>query len=262
MTDKRTEPCWICGTPTSTRCQACGTAGIDIFFCSKEHQKLVWAVHKLVCGPGKASPFLWPLLSQEEADDIFANLDYPFPLDDPETSARKQTSLVERVAAISDPPLGREHTLSLLRGATDETKWSNIPVLVGQEFLIRIRVAQFMRLSYPFVSSSPRANSRLRSAVVFCSTMLAYHIPLEEPQHILQGIPVSTRPAWWSKVAHRTLLAGYLSMGGRKRKAEEVEAAAYARREVQRVALEETGDSFPDKVQTLVSVLTSLEEIQ
>ncbi|GAA5902548.1 hypothetical protein JCM6882_009313 [Rhodosporidiobolus microsporus] len=68
----------ICGELTTTRCGACEGAGIDIFFCSKEHQKLVWPVHKLVCGPGKANPFLWPSLTDEEAADMAVHLDDQF----------------------------------------------------------------------------------------------------------------------------------------------------------------------------------------
>ncbi|BGP39505.1 hypothetical protein JCM10449v2_003456 [Rhodotorula kratochvilovae] len=40
-----------------------------------EHQKLVWPVHKLVCGVGKANPFLWPKLTAKEADDAIKHKD-------------------------------------------------------------------------------------------------------------------------------------------------------------------------------------------
>ncbi|GAA5887863.1 hypothetical protein JCM6882_000780 [Rhodosporidiobolus microsporus] len=66
--------CWVCGKATTTRCGPCGEAGVEIFFCSREHQKRVWPIHKLVCGPGKAHPFVWPLLSPEEADFACAHL--------------------------------------------------------------------------------------------------------------------------------------------------------------------------------------------
>ncbi|GAA5887846.1 hypothetical protein JCM6882_000774 [Rhodosporidiobolus microsporus] len=62
------QECWVCGKATTTRCGPCGAAGVDIFFCSRDHQKRVWPMHKLVCGPGKASPFVWPHLSQKESD--------------------------------------------------------------------------------------------------------------------------------------------------------------------------------------------------
>ncbi|BGP39538.1 hypothetical protein JCM10450v2_003504 [Rhodotorula kratochvilovae] len=67
MASQAEQPCLVCGTKTKNVCSSCRKAGIDLFFCSPEHQKLVWSKHKLVCGPGKAKPFLWPRLSSEEA---------------------------------------------------------------------------------------------------------------------------------------------------------------------------------------------------
>ncbi|BGP39516.1 hypothetical protein JCM10450v2_003482 [Rhodotorula kratochvilovae] len=54
-------------------------AGIDLFFCSPEHQKLVWFAHKAVCGPGKANPFVWPAFTQAELGLFKANPKAPFP---------------------------------------------------------------------------------------------------------------------------------------------------------------------------------------
>ncbi|GAA6039900.1 hypothetical protein JCM8097_006790 [Rhodosporidiobolus ruineniae] len=69
MSQTTSGSCCVCGKETTTRCQACGKAGISLFFCSSEHQKLVWFAHKQVCGPGKANPFVWPDLSQTEANE-------------------------------------------------------------------------------------------------------------------------------------------------------------------------------------------------
>ncbi|GAA5905074.1 hypothetical protein JCM6882_002433 [Rhodosporidiobolus microsporus] len=44
---------------------------------TQEHQKLIWPTHKLVCGPGKANPFLWPDLSQSELDAATKLLELP-----------------------------------------------------------------------------------------------------------------------------------------------------------------------------------------
>jgi len=35
------QPCVICGEETTKRCSACAKAGLDLCFCSPEHQKLV-----------------------------------------------------------------------------------------------------------------------------------------------------------------------------------------------------------------------------
>ncbi|GAA6042611.1 hypothetical protein JCM8097_003159 [Rhodosporidiobolus ruineniae] len=80
-------PCLVCGKEALTRCQACGKAGISLFFCSKEHQRVLWPVHKLVCGPS-ANPFTFPGLSQGEADEAKRNLDVPFPMEGGESVKR------------------------------------------------------------------------------------------------------------------------------------------------------------------------------
>ncbi|GAA5914394.1 hypothetical protein JCM8208_002837 [Rhodotorula glutinis] len=71
------QPCEVCGVETVQRCSSCDKAGIDLFFCSKDHQKLVWPAHKPVCGPGKAHPFPILPLSQDEIAWIKTQLDEP-----------------------------------------------------------------------------------------------------------------------------------------------------------------------------------------
>ncbi|GAA5889019.1 hypothetical protein JCM6882_009718 [Rhodosporidiobolus microsporus] len=70
--------CCVCGTSTNQRCSACGTAGFDLFFCSREHQKLVYFAHKKVCG-ANAKPFLLPRLSKDEATTAKEILYRPLP---------------------------------------------------------------------------------------------------------------------------------------------------------------------------------------
>ncbi|GAA6020793.1 hypothetical protein JCM10207_001659 [Rhodosporidiobolus poonsookiae] len=48
--------CRVCGAETTKRCGACQSAGVDLFFCSREHQKLVWKTHGKVCG-ASSNPF-------------------------------------------------------------------------------------------------------------------------------------------------------------------------------------------------------------
>lgn len=85
MLDSTTGDCWICGKVTKTKCGPCAESGIDIFFCSKEHQKLVrpclnlhcfrgtddsrsqvWYAHKRVCG-APAKEFALPSFDDEES---------------------------------------------------------------------------------------------------------------------------------------------------------------------------------------------------
>ncbi|GAA5964382.1 hypothetical protein JCM8115_006291 [Rhodotorula mucilaginosa] len=58
--------CCVCGAPSTMRCSACSQAGIDLYFCSTEHQKLVWFAHKPMCGPLKASFHVLPDLTPSE----------------------------------------------------------------------------------------------------------------------------------------------------------------------------------------------------
>ncbi|GAA5846155.1 hypothetical protein JCM9279_005839 [Rhodotorula babjevae] len=69
------QPCEVCGVKTIQRCSSCVKAGINLFFCSREHQKLVWSAHKPVCGPGKAHPFAVAPLSEDELSRTLRRLD-------------------------------------------------------------------------------------------------------------------------------------------------------------------------------------------
>ncbi|GAA6001098.1 zinc finger MYND domain-containing protein [Rhodotorula paludigena] len=67
MNDLHQHSCVVCGVLASKRCSTCATSGIDLFFCSHEHQKLVWPNHKVVCGQ---DPVIFPDLSDDEARQI------------------------------------------------------------------------------------------------------------------------------------------------------------------------------------------------
>ncbi|GAA5848401.1 hypothetical protein JCM5353_004849 [Sporobolomyces roseus] len=71
--------CIVCGKkPCETRCSACLANGVDyIFFCSTEHQRLAWPLHKRVCGI-RSSPFRCPALSDEEVEEYKTLLNKPF----------------------------------------------------------------------------------------------------------------------------------------------------------------------------------------
>ncbi|BGP39517.1 hypothetical protein JCM10449v2_003468 [Rhodotorula kratochvilovae] len=73
MATGHTGDCLVCGETTKNVCADCRKAGIDLFFCSKEHQKLVWQLHKKFCGPGNANPFRWPDLQPKEAASAWKN---------------------------------------------------------------------------------------------------------------------------------------------------------------------------------------------
>ncbi|BGP15771.1 hypothetical protein JCM10213_007933 [Rhodosporidiobolus nylandii] len=64
-------PCFVCGKETRTRCPSCSAAGLDTYFCSREHQVLAWPAHSKVCGP-RSIPFSWPPVGEKELAHIKA----------------------------------------------------------------------------------------------------------------------------------------------------------------------------------------------
>ncbi|GAA6010655.1 hypothetical protein JCM10207_007787 [Rhodosporidiobolus poonsookiae] len=73
MSAPPTGECLMCGAESNQRCSACGAAELDLFFCSTEHQKLLWPVHRDVCG-AQSNPFQWPPLSKEEVEDAVEHM--------------------------------------------------------------------------------------------------------------------------------------------------------------------------------------------
>ncbi|GAA5985882.1 hypothetical protein JCM5350_006847 [Sporobolomyces pararoseus] len=70
--------CVVCGKICSTRCSSCAQNGLDwMYFCSTEHQRLIWFAHKRICGVN-SNPFQWPLLDEEERADCwkFKDVEY------------------------------------------------------------------------------------------------------------------------------------------------------------------------------------------
>ncbi|GAA5824673.1 hypothetical protein JCM5353_000799 [Sporobolomyces roseus] len=59
--------CVVCGKESSTRCSKCAKGGVEwMYFCSTEHQKLIWNTHKRVCG----ASFSWPALTLKEKKEM------------------------------------------------------------------------------------------------------------------------------------------------------------------------------------------------
>ncbi|GAA5964406.1 hypothetical protein JCM3765_006406 [Sporobolomyces pararoseus] len=61
--------CVVCGKICSTRCSSCSKHGLEwMYFCSVEHQRLIWFAHKKTCGEN-ANPFQWPLLDENGREE-------------------------------------------------------------------------------------------------------------------------------------------------------------------------------------------------
>ncbi|GAA5986635.1 hypothetical protein JCM5350_008326 [Sporobolomyces pararoseus] len=60
--------CVVCGKESLKGCSKCKAAGLDwMYFCSVDHQRLIWKVHRRVCGE---NPFKFPLLNSDEAKEL------------------------------------------------------------------------------------------------------------------------------------------------------------------------------------------------
>ncbi|TNY21916.1 hypothetical protein DMC30DRAFT_415566 [Rhodotorula diobovata] len=92
------QPCVVCGTPTATRCSACATTGVDLFFCSTRHQKLVWSAHRTMCGPGKAHPLVAPPLSGDELQLVLDTSYHDLPVADFSRVLKLPASVASRCA--------------------------------------------------------------------------------------------------------------------------------------------------------------------
>ncbi|GAA5885834.1 hypothetical protein JCM6882_007578 [Rhodosporidiobolus microsporus] len=129
-------PCCVCGEETKNRCSACGDAGTSLFFCSREHQKLIWPVHKRVCG-SKSTPCQLPFLTSKEAQDVKKNL---------ETVVQVSPLCSMTVAGFlrhSRPDASREHLEMFVDAITSGSSYS----LAGlQSMLTIIRSLRWFRL--------------------------------------------------------------------------------------------------------------------
>ncbi|GAA5846253.1 hypothetical protein JCM9279_005875 [Rhodotorula babjevae] len=138
------QTCLVCVINTENRCSSCAKAGIDLFFCSPDHQKLVWKAHRRVCGPGKANPFMWPLLSQLEADETIEHM-------------HETTGLFLQVGHVAKSVAGCMHSCNgydaeelpgLVRGLVVDTPQPAGPTATArQRFLGDIRAFEVMRQS-------------------------------------------------------------------------------------------------------------------
>ncbi|GAA6022608.1 hypothetical protein JCM11491_000699 [Sporobolomyces phaffii] len=69
--------CVVCGKSTWNRCSECAKFGTDwMCFCSTDHQRIVWDMHRGVCGI-RSNPFQWPGYTQDELDAIESLLKKP-----------------------------------------------------------------------------------------------------------------------------------------------------------------------------------------
>ena len=130
MSSHGEKKCCVCGAPSTMRCSACSKAGVDLYFCSAEHQKLVsiarrvwgrailtsrcysqvWFAHKPVCGPLKADFKVLPDLTPFET----RLLQLPSFL---QTLPQRRSAPGSRYATIGEVIVRLERDLNLIPGS-------------------------------------------------------------------------------------------------------------------------------------------------
>ncbi|EGU11940.1 hypothetical protein RTG_02002 [Rhodotorula toruloides ATCC 204091] len=132
-----TAPCEVCGAETTTRCASCAQVGIDLFFCSRDCQKLVWRGHKLLCGSGgSAGPVKLPSVTDDEVDFARTHADAP-----PVPGCSVRRSIRRELESLAGQPF--EYVLQNLSGSTDSTgELPNKPVIATHLRAIHYRMCR------------------------------------------------------------------------------------------------------------------------
>ncbi|GAA5887860.1 hypothetical protein JCM6882_000779 [Rhodosporidiobolus microsporus] len=230
MADDKEDRCWICGTATRNACGACREAGIVISFCSRAHQKMAWPIHKLVCGPGKAHPFLWPPLSQDKAKVLDQHRADSFVLS---ASTGPVTSSINQLVKEWQNDLGpNTGELDQLSTSTMEGPGTSTE---HQHAVSCFRAAEFLR----------RASA-------------THSLSTPSPQY--------DSPPWRSEVHHRCILFFFLKDLVLGKKAQGVhearatfQAAGHAFRQLIRIVEEDFAEEHPTEAASLRSVLSEFD---
>ncbi|GAA6041133.1 hypothetical protein JCM8097_004132 [Rhodosporidiobolus ruineniae] len=189
MSSTVTQDCWVCGKATTERCSACGKTGMFIFFCSSEHQKLVWPIHRKFCGPGRTKPFLLPSLTREEADEAKANLEHKFRDMNMLVDMYKETSL-QKVLAVRG--YSRHQAGPLIDSLVGSNKTPPIPSRAVQYYTALVRSSESQRRTFGKSPSFPKSPADYAIQVI--STMVVKDLPSvyvgDQPFPDLPWLPV------------------------------------------------------------------------
>ncbi|GAA5990817.1 hypothetical protein JCM10908_000031 [Rhodotorula pacifica] len=188
--------CLVCGKESTLRCSACASkGGIDLFFCSKEHQKLIWPYHRLVCGE-RSHPFKLPPFSKEEAEIACTRAtEVPESAKDAEHQDRLQRLLEieeysrEELKARLDTLIGIEIPMTDHRYPPDSLKTSSL-------------VAYTIRMTGSLWSSSVPSKS---PELAFVETFGGFYFDLRH------STTIADDSLWYSEYCHR--VAAQLALG-------------------------------------------------
>ncbi|BGO99389.1 hypothetical protein RTG_02129 [Rhodotorula toruloides ATCC 204091] len=165
--------CAVCGTSTENRCSGCSKAGGPIiFFCSPEHQKLVWHNHKRVCRDRSAA-FVAPPLSDEEYQHYRQVADIKIPHSKPPELRTTLAESVEKALADRKLPIDFQRVVAISRTAEDlADSWK-------QTILARIRADTAFLMTDPTGDSSKAppvgSSTPWEFVAAFAELVLLYH---------------------------------------------------------------------------------------
>ncbi|BGO96421.1 hypothetical protein NBRC10513v2_003351 [Rhodotorula toruloides] len=153
--------CLVCGNRTSKRCKSCSEqAGINLFFCSPEHQKLVWLGHRSFCGL-KAFPVIFPLLSKDEACDIIPRLDIA-----PQGEAEQRSSFLKFAQTHIQPNMTRQELATSIWCITEtgekQADDAMANVKINQALLCKARIS-----ASPYINDKPLKDLIVRLVTLF-----------------------------------------------------------------------------------------------
>ncbi|BGP18443.1 hypothetical protein JCM10213_003176 [Rhodosporidiobolus nylandii] len=180
--------CCVCGKVTQDRCGACAEADFDLFFCSREHQKLIWPAHKLVCGP-LAVPFRWPDLSQAEMQDALLHKDAVVRLNE-SADGRGELSLRSMLKSSN---IGSFLTVEAFIAWLGHNDKNDLGRSASQSCLLYVRQWTYHRVMRDAAPPSPAALATL-SPFNLCAS-ISFNMKME----------LHPSAPWWSSLHHRIL---------------------------------------------------------
>ncbi|GAA6041131.1 hypothetical protein JCM8097_004131 [Rhodosporidiobolus ruineniae] len=228
--------CWVCRDKTKNCCAPCEQAGLRLFLCSKECQRLVWPIHRFFCGPGKANPFNLPPLTPEEAVEAKQHAGDEYA--DDQWRVKRTTLLreLEKRELLNEEPLSTllESLSSATRSRADE------PARAHQLALAAIRTSESYRvLCIPSAPIPPPADV----TVIFGQLSRFFVGSLKE----LCDRPsedVRTETPWLAPLLHRMSISFYLILANPKWSVDNVGRSTV---QVQFMILLKAGRHFSDE---------------
>ncbi|GAA5965606.1 hypothetical protein JCM3765_004753 [Sporobolomyces pararoseus] len=204
MSNSSLNKCFLCGKAASDRCSSCANAGYSMYFCSRDHQKLSWPVHKYTCGKN-SNPFRWPRLSDADADEMIATRHQRAELLPLPDGTEKLVSLDERWRLQQDE-LDLKDVINSLR-----KNYKGSPLLTDvtiQQALYFFRSLQVKRLTKRYTAKS---TSKPEEGAVTSMDCDEYAQLCDFVDGIIPIPDYSPETHfWWSEIMHRWLALVHL----------------------------------------------------